>query len=62
MMKFPTPPAGLTEAEIDAGIDEAFAQAVRDGLIATTGEMKWSDRKKCMMPIYMRVPPAAELN
>jgi hypothetical protein len=59
-MKFPIPHPSMTEAEIEAGIDEAFAKSVKDGVIAPTGEMKWSERKQCMMPIYMRVPPAAE--
>jgi hypothetical protein len=54
-MKFPTPPAGMTEAQIEAGIDEAFAKAVRTGLIVPTGKRKWSERRQCMIPVYMRV-------
>jgi hypothetical protein len=45
----------MTEAQIQAGIDEAIAEAVRNGLIVRTGETKWSERKQCMMPVYMRV-------
>jgi hypothetical protein len=61
-MKFPTPPAGMTEAQIEAGIEEAFAQAVRNGILVLTGETQWSERKQCMMPIYMRVPSYSERN
>lgn len=61
-MKFPTPPPGMTEAQIDAGIDEALADAVRNGLLAATGEIKWSERRQSMIPVYKRVTPAAELN
>jgi hypothetical protein len=59
-MKFPTPPPGMTEAEIDADIEEAFAELVRKGLIVPTGKTKWSERKQRLVPAYMRVPPAAE--
>jgi hypothetical protein len=61
-MKFPTPPAGMTEDEIDAGIEEAFAKAVKTGLLVLTGETKWSERKQCMMPVYMRVPSRQRLH
>jgi hypothetical protein len=37
-MKFPTPPAGTTEAQIEAGIDEALAEAVRAGSLVATGQ------------------------
>jgi hypothetical protein len=42
----------LTEAEINAGIDEAIAEAVRKGLIVPTGELEWSERRQCLMPVY----------
>ena len=59
-MKFPDPPADMTEAEIEAAINEAFTKAIRNGLIVPTGKMKWSERKQCMIPVYMRVPSAAK--
>jgi hypothetical protein len=59
-MKFLTPPVGMTEAGIDLGIEEAFAQAVRNGLLVLTGKTQWSERKQCMMPIYMRAPSTRE--
>jgi hypothetical protein len=42
----------LTEAEINAGIDEALAEAVRKGLITPTGKTQWSERRQCMIPVY----------
>jgi hypothetical protein len=59
-MKFPTPPAGMTEAEMDAVIEEALVQSVKDGVIVDTGKTQWSERTQRMMPVYMRVPPAKE--
>jgi hypothetical protein len=44
--------ANMTEAEINAGIDEAMAEAVRIGLIVLTGEKEWSERRQCLMPVY----------
>jgi hypothetical protein len=63
-MKFSNSPAGMTKAQIEAGIDEAFAKAVGNGLIVPTGETKWSERKQRMIPIYKRVHPdnAAQLD
>ena len=57
--------ANKTEAEIDAGIDEAIAEAVRIGVIVPTGETEWSERRQCLMPVYqstvfMGAPPSAE--
>jgi hypothetical protein len=54
----------LTEAEINAGIDEAMAEAVRIGTIAPTGKMEWSDRRQCMIPVYKSLiyePPPGEV-
>jgi hypothetical protein len=48
------PYANRTEAEIDAGLDEAWAGAIRIGLLVPTGKTKWSERKQCMMPVYRR--------
>jgi hypothetical protein len=56
---------GMTEAEIDAGIEEAFAQAVKDGVVMDTGKTKWSERRQRMIPVYTSlifVPPAKERN
>ena len=61
-MKFPTPPAGMTEAQIDAGIDEALAEAVRAGSLVATGKMQWSERRQCLIPIYMSVLFARKQN
>jgi hypothetical protein len=44
--------ANKTEAEIDAGIDEAIAEAVRIGMIVPTGKTEWSERRQCLMPVY----------
>jgi hypothetical protein len=44
--------ANKTEAEIDAGIDEALADAVKNGLIVPTGKTQWSERRQCMIPVY----------
>jgi hypothetical protein len=59
--------ARMTEAEINAGLDEAFTEAVRIGLIVPTGETEWSERRLCLMPVYqstvyMGVPTAAGRN
>jgi hypothetical protein len=59
-MTFPTPPPSMTEAQIDAGIDEAWTEAIRIGLLVPTGETKWSERKQCLMPVYRRT--AKKLN
>ena len=56
-MKLPTPPAGMTEAQIDASIDWALAEAVRAGWLVATGETEWSERRQCMIPVYTRVHP-----
>jgi hypothetical protein len=61
MMKFPN----KTEAEIDAGIDEALAEAVAKGWIVATGETEWSERRQMMMPVYASLicaAPAEERN
>jgi hypothetical protein len=58
----PDSPVGMTEDEIDLGIEVAFAKAVKDGLLVLTGETKWSERKQCMMPVYMRVPSRQRLH
>jgi hypothetical protein len=42
----------MTEAEINAGLDEVFAEAVRIGIIALTGETEWSEHRQCLMPVY----------
>jgi hypothetical protein len=52
-MKFLTPPANMTEADIDAGIEWALAEAVRAGWLVATGEMQWSERRQCLIPIYV---------
>jgi hypothetical protein len=47
-MRFPTP----TDDEIAAGIEEAIAEAVKRGILVDTGRTKWSERKRCMIPVY----------
>jgi hypothetical protein len=65
-MKFPTHPAHITEAEMDAGFDEVLAEASANGWIVATGEMEWSNRRQMMIPVYKSLvfgmPPAADLN
>jgi alkylhydroperoxidase/carboxymuconolactone decarboxylase family protein YurZ len=55
-MKFPTPPPDMTEAQIDAGIDEALEEAVKRGTLVNTGKTQWSKRRRRLIPIYMCVP------
>jgi hypothetical protein len=52
-MKFLTPPVNMTEADIDASIDWALAEAVRARWLVATGEKEWPERRQCMIPIYM---------
>jgi hypothetical protein len=61
-MKFPTPPANMTEADIDAGIDWALAEAVRAGWLVATGKTEWSERRQCMIPVYMSMLFARKQN
>ena len=42
----------MTEAEIYAGIEEVFAQAVKDGVLMDSGKTKWSERQQRMIPVY----------
>ena len=55
----------MTEAEVYAGIEEVFAQAVKDGVVMDSGKTKWSERQQRMIPVYTSLifaPPAEERN